>query len=76
MYKLIYVDVDLGYKIKNTLSYSRAFKEKDKLAKSGIYVICLFDDNQTAFLFKAIDFHYHESFVNQCFNLDSILITP
>ena len=68
MYKIIYLDIDLGYKIKSALNHSKAFKEKLKLTNSGVYVICIFDSVQASYLFKTLDFNYYKQTVEQCFN--------
>jgi hypothetical protein len=67
MHKIIYLDIDLGYKATNAINQYQLFDRQIEITKRGYYIVCVLNLHYETITQKCDSFSDHADFINGIF---------
>ena len=67
MHRIIYLDIDLGYKFADVKNEFNLLSKELKIASHGHQVICVLDSAHQTVIKKCDTFSAHADFINSCY---------
>jgi hypothetical protein len=67
MQRIIYLDIDLGYKATDVKNQYELMNKQIQIRKHGYYIVCVLDLNNEKITQKCDSFPAHASFIKKCY---------
>jgi hypothetical protein len=77
MQRIIYLDIDLGYKATDVKNQYQLMNKQIEITKHGYYIVCLVDLDNKLITQKSDSFSAHADFIKKCYPeyiLESVLV--
>jgi hypothetical protein len=67
MQRIIYLDIDLGYKATEVENQYHLMNKQIEITKHGYYIVCVLDLENKTIIQKCDSFSSHAGFIEKCY---------